>query len=232
MAPSASPALVLDVPVDHGRADDEVDSGRAALPDADLIAEVLAGSQDAFALLYDRHVDVVFRASLRVNHDRSAASEVVQETFLALWDRAELFDPARGSLATWLGTIARNRAIDHLRKSVKHRALTFSAYDRLDSDDMNAAEWLARTGAMIGSSEPEPTPEDALADLEVGVTLARALATIAPDERQVIDLAYRAGLSQAEIAAELGWPLGTVKTRTRRALRRLREHLEGVERAS
>src|SRR4029078_4937724 len=83
--------------------------------DAALVREVAAGSQDALAALYDRYVDAVFAASIRLTSDRQVAEEGVQETFLALWSRAELFNPATGSLAAWLHTIARNRTVDRLR---------------------------------------------------------------------------------------------------------------------
>ena len=83
--------------------------------EAALVREVAAGSQDALAALYDRYADAVFAASIRLTSDRQVAEEVVQETFLALWNRAELFDPATGSLAAWLHTIARNRTVDRLR---------------------------------------------------------------------------------------------------------------------
>ncbi len=83
--------------------------------DAALVREVAAGSQDALATLYDRHVDAVYAAASRLTSDRQVAEEVVQETFLALWNRAESYNPAVGSLAAWLHTIARNRAVDRLR---------------------------------------------------------------------------------------------------------------------
>src|ERR687895_9600 len=80
-----------------------------------LVRAVAAGSQEALATLYDHHVDAVYAAAWRLTSDRQAAEEVVQETFLALWNRAELFDPMTGSLAAWLHTIARNRTVDRLR---------------------------------------------------------------------------------------------------------------------
>src|SRR5215213_12036510 len=83
--------------------------------DAALVRAVAAGSDDALAALYDRHVDGVHAVALRLTNDRQLAEEVVQETFLALWNRAELFDPSVASLATWLRTIARNRTVDRLR---------------------------------------------------------------------------------------------------------------------
>src|SRR3972149_10103389 len=80
-----------------------------------LVRDVAAGSQDALGLLYDRHAEAVYVAACRLTSDRQVAEEVVQETFLALWNRAELFDPKAGALAAWLHTIARNRTVDRLR---------------------------------------------------------------------------------------------------------------------
>ena len=99
--------------------------------DADLVRQLIEGSQDALAGLYDRHARAVFATAMRASRDRGIAAEVVQETFLALWNRAELFDPSRGALPAWLATIARNRAIDRLRAAGRHeRAATFSSFGR------------------------------------------------------------------------------------------------------
>ena len=106
-----------------------------ALPDQDiesqsdssLLGQLIEGSQDAFAGLYDRHAQAVFATALRVSQDRGIAAEVVQDTFLTLWNRAELFDPARGALPTWLLAIARNRADDRVRVASRHdRAAPFA----------------------------------------------------------------------------------------------------------
>ena len=88
--------------------------------DSCLVRQLIEGSQDALAGLYDRHSEAVFVAALRVSGDRGIAAEVVQDTFLTLWDRAELFDPSRGAMPTWLLAIARHRAIDRLRTAARH----------------------------------------------------------------------------------------------------------------
>jgi RNA polymerase sigma-70 factor (ECF subfamily) len=197
------------------------------LSDEGLVREMIGGSQTALSSLYDRHVDVVFAAAVRTSRDRGIAAEVVQETFLALWDQAERFDPVRGTLRSWLLTIARNRAIDRLRAAGRHdRAAAFSSFGQADQDDRSTAEWLTTSGELIGSAGPEPTPEVALASREERSAIQAAVAALDPMERVVIVLAYGSGLSQSEIAAKLDWPIGTVKTRTRRALRRLRDRLE------
>ena len=211
---------------------------RDALPDPDtdtasdsrLVRQLIDGSQDALAGLYDRHAQAVFATALRVSRDRGIAEEVVQETFLTLWNRAEMFDSSRGALPAWLMTIARNRAIDHLRVASRHeRAATFSSFGHGVADDLSTVEWLTSTGDLIGAAGPEPGPEMALADKETRELIEDALASLSPHERRAIELAYGTGLSQSEIAAYLGWPMGTVKTRTRRAFRRLRERLEGAQ---
>ena len=195
--------------------------------DADLLRLVVEGSAEALASIYDRHVRDVHALAARTTGDTSLAGDVVQETFLALWDRAELFDPGRGSLRNWLLAIARNRAIDHIRYARRHdRAVSFSAFGTADQDDGSLAEWLTDSGVLVATGAPDPGPETTVVNLEAHAVVADAIASLAPVERSVILLAYGAHLSQVEIAARLGWPLGTVKTRTRRALRHLRERLD------
>lgn len=195
-------------------------------PDAALVSEVATGSQDALAALYDRHADAVYAAACRLTSDRHVAEEVVQETFLALWNRAELYDPAAGSLAAWLHAIARNRTVDRLRAAGRRPNLVpLSATTGDDEHDTAALERLVASGQVIGGSTLGPGPEAALDSAELRTTLQSALDEMSDTERTVIVLAYREELSQSEIAARLGWPLGTVKTRTRRALYRLREVL-------
>src|SRR6476620_4170036 len=140
----------------------------ADLPsDVTLVRSLLEGSQTALGVLYDRHSSAVFGAAMRASGDHAIAAEVVQETFLALWDRAELFDAERGSLSAWLTRIAHNRAIDRLRAAARHdRAVAFSSFGRDEADDEPVAEWLMTAGELIGAAGPEPTPESALVDRE------------------------------------------------------------------
>jgi RNA polymerase sigma-70 factor (ECF subfamily) len=194
--------------------------------EAALVREVAAGSQDALAALYDRHGDAVFAASIRLTSDRQVAEEVVQETFLALWNRAELFDPGTGSLAAWLHTIARNRTIDRLRAAGRRPNLVpLSPASGSDEQDTAALERIVASGTVVGGADLGPGPEGELATTELRTVIREALADLPEHERTAVLLAYSAELSQSEIAERLGWPLGTVKTRTRRALLRLREVL-------
>jgi RNA polymerase sigma-70 factor (ECF subfamily) len=206
---------------------------REAVDDTVLVHEVAMGSQDALAELYDRHAHAVFSAACRLTTDRQMAEEVVQETFLAVWNRAELFNPATGSLAAWLHTIARNRTVDRLRAAARRpRLISVSAVGPDDEPESVALERLAADGAatgitVLGGVDPSGTPEAAFIGAELRETLRHALDAMPDAERTVILLAYRMDLTQSEIADRLGWPLGTVKTRTRRALLRLREVLAG-----
>lgn len=195
--------------------------------DEALVAQLLRGSEAALGLLYDRHAPAVFRVAHRLLRDPGIAEEIVQETFLALWDRAEQFDPGRGALAAWLTVIARSRAIDRHRAIARRlHAEPFSTVVGDLPDPAATIDWLLASGTPVGLGSAGPSPEAFVASTEARAAIARAVGALAADERLAIVLAYRDGLSQSEIAERLGWPLGTVKTRSRRALRRLREALE------
>jgi RNA polymerase sigma-70 factor (ECF subfamily) len=196
---------------------------RPLVDDAALVREVAAGSQTALGDLYDRYVDAVYAAANRLTSDRHVAEEVVQETFLALWNRAELFDPKIGSLAAWLHTIARNRTVDRLRAAGRRpNLIPLSSAAGEDEQAGAALDRLVAAGTVIGGARVGKGPEGELAATELRQVLRDALAELPDAERTAIVLAYREELTQTEIAERLGWPLGTVKTRTRRALLRLR----------
>jgi RNA polymerase sigma-70 factor (ECF subfamily) len=147
------------------------------------------------------------------------------DTFLALWNRAELFDPAVASLATWLRSIARNRTVDRLRAAGRRPSLVQVGHP---ADDVDVGlERMSPDLVVIGGAGPERSPEAAAEAGDVRAAITAALTGMPEAERTVILLAYRDELTQVEIAERLEWPLGTVKTRTRRALARLRAVLEG-----
>jgi RNA polymerase sigma-70 factor, ECF subfamily len=197
-----------------------------SVEDGALVRAVAEGSHDALAVLYDRYVDSIFAVARRSTSDRGAAEEVVQETFLALWDRAETFDPAMGSVGGWLRAIARNRGVDRLRAAARRPTLVpYPVAVSTGEPDAGSLDRVATPGSVMGGSTAAPTPEEGLASAETRRAVQAALATMPADEREVIVLAYSNELTQSEIAERLGWPLGTVKTRTRRALARLREVL-------
>ena len=125
----------------------------SAADEVALVRAVAAGSQEALAALYDRHVDAVYAASWRLTSDRGLAEEVVQETFLALWNRAELFDPGAGSLAAWLHTIARNRTVDRLRAIGRRPNLVPISSVRQDDEAESSA--LERMAVRFESDHPK-----------------------------------------------------------------------------
>src|SRR6476646_7626244 len=202
-------------------------TARAGEPDDPALVErLVGGSEGALAELYDRHADAIFALVLRSTSDRGIAEEVVQETFLTLWNRAETFDPQAGSLTAWLHTIARNRAIDRLRAAGRRPTLVaLSSAASTDEDPTQALDRLVSGGLVVGGATRPSSPEEEAAAAGLRDTIRDAVAVMPDVERTVILLAYQDELSQTEIADRLGWPLGTVKTRTRRALLRLREAL-------
>jgi len=210
-----------------------IDDSHGTATDATLVDAILNGSQDALELLYDRHAPAVYASAMQTSRDAWIAAEVVQETFLTLWDHADRFDPARGELRSWLMTIARNRTIDRLRAAGRRdRAASFSTFGRSVQTDQPVGEWLADAGELIAAGAAEPLPEAAATDRETRRAIDAAIADLDPVEQQVIVLAYDEGLTQSEIARSLGWPIGTVKTRTRRALRHLREQMAPIAAAA
>jgi RNA polymerase sigma-70 factor (ECF subfamily) len=192
------------------------------VPDAELVTAVTHGDTAALTVLYDRHASVVFRAAFRRLGDRQLAEEVVQDVWLTLWDRSGMFDPRQGSLPGWLCAIARNRATDRMRSLGRRPgALPLSAVFATQDDPDRA---LA-TGSVLTSAGSESDPERVVDEMALRDTMIAALAGLSLDERTVLELGYYGELSQTEIADRLGIPLGTVKTRTRRALSRLRSAL-------
>src|SRR5215212_9268106 len=160
--------------------------------DTTLVRDIAAGSQDALAAVYDRYADVVYAVAIRLTSDRQVAEEVVQETFLALWNRAELFDPRAGSLGTWLRTIARNRTVDRLRAAGRRPNLVpLSAASGEDEQDGAALDRLVATGTVLGGAAVGPGPEGELAATELRGILQQALAGLPDSERTAIVLAYR-----------------------------------------
>lgn len=168
-----------------------------------LLQRVSTGDQSAFAELYDMLSSRIFGLLLRVVVNRSQAEEVLQEVFLEVWQFASKFDPFRGQGRTWVFTIAHRRAVDRVRSSQA-------------SSDRDVRAGIRDVGVAFDS-----VAEDAELKL-AGEQVAAALATLAEPQREAIVLAYYGGYSQAEVAALVGAPLGTVKTRMRDGLTKLR----------
>lgn len=196
--------------------------------DTALVRELVAGSEAALATLYDRYGDAVFAAAYRLTSDRGIAEEVVQDAFLTLWNRAELFDPAVGSLPAWLHAIGRNRAVDRLRAAGRRpRLVSVTSPGAPDESETQGLERAMASGTVVAGSARLPGPEESADAAGMRDAIRLAIHAMPDQERTVILLAYQEELSQTEIADRLDWPLGTVKTRTRRALLRLREALGG-----
>jgi RNA polymerase sigma-70 factor (ECF subfamily) len=187
------------------------------------MAEVVAGNEQALAALYDRYSPAVFAAAFRLLGDRQLAEEVMQEAYLALWTRADRYDPAAGSLPTWLLTITRNRSVDrHRGRARRPLAMPMSSVAGGAETDYQALERVAGGGTLVGFGQATPDPETAMDRAWLRGAVLAAIDDMPETDRQAIHLAYYEELTQTEIAERLGWPLGTVKTRTRRALARLR----------
>jgi RNA polymerase sigma-70 factor (ECF subfamily) len=135
-----------------------VDERRSERTDADLVTQVVDGDEQALAELYDRHADAIFRLCFRLLGDRYLAEEVMQETYLALWNRAELFDRTVGSLPAWLMAIARNRSVDRLRaRGRRPPAMPISSVAGGDGE-MADLERTLTAGTLVGSGPGPPEP--------------------------------------------------------------------------
>lgn len=175
--------------------------------DRELLRQMQLGDESALEVLYARYGGLVYTLALRIVGDPELAREVLQDTFLRSWDGRETFDPGRGRVPWWLMGIARNRAIDLLR-SRPHQA-RLRERERLTGEVRAAAGDDSDTTDVVG--------------LRRAVT--NALQGLSTAQREAIELAYFSGLTQVEIARELQEPLGTIKSRTREALERLRQLL-------
>jgi RNA polymerase sigma-70 factor, ECF subfamily len=182
--------------IEDGVSGTKADSG---LSDAEIISRIGARDEHAMGLLYDRYSRVVYVVALRVVTDAAAAEDILQEVFLRLWRTPQAFDASRGSVASWLAVVARNRAIDHIRKQ---------------RPETEPSETIV---AVETDLENEAARKQA-------ATKARAiLAGMPADQRTALEMAFYQGLTHSEIADKTGQPLGTVKTRIRSGLLTLRK---------
>ena len=192
-----------------GRPAGSVGSDAHLVSDEMLLHGTRMRDETALGMLYDRYGGLVYTLALRIVGDRELAEEVMQDVFLRCWHGLEQYDPSRGRLAGWLLGIARNRAIDVLRGR-QHQAR------------MRERDPLPESGAG------EPHVSDSADEVALRAEVTQALAELSQSQRAAIELAYYGGLTQTEVAERLGEPLGTVKTRIRDGLRRLRRLLAPV----
>lgn len=178
--------------------------------DAELMRLVALGDHDAFLVVYDRHVRAARGVALRMIRSREAAEEIVQEAFLNLWRGAGNYNSARGSLRTWVLGIVRYRALDALRRQA------------VRSRENISDEGLEETHEAPGRTDLEA------ARREEAASVRAALNTLPEGQFRAIELAFFAGLSHREIAAQLGMPLGTVKGRIRLGIDKLKDELRGM----
>ena len=174
-----------------------------------LIQRATTGDQSAFATLYETTSKVVFGLVLRIVPERATAEEVLLDVYTQAWRQAGNYDSSRGSPLAWLMTIARSRAIDRLRSNRQ--------------DQHNEA--IDDANGLVASSI---SPEEASVLSERQRLVRMALDSLVPEQREVLELAYYGGLSHTEIAEKTGHPLGTVKTRTRLGMMKLREMLSPI----
>jgi RNA polymerase sigma-70 factor, ECF subfamily len=180
--------------------------------DAEIIHRIRAGDRSAFLEFYDRCAPLLLSVAARILNDRREAEDVLQDVFTQVWHKSAGYDAGLGSLSAWAVALTRNKAIDRIRASTRRRRLI---------------EEIA-ISAEGGAEAPAPTANEWLHGRERATRIRAALAELSPDQREVIELAYFAGLSQSEIATRLDQPLGTIKARIRRGMLRLRDQLEDV----
>lgn len=180
----------------------------STLEDKELIAAIAEGGTDALSELFDRYSGMLTGLSQRILKDIADSEEVLQETFLQVWNQARRYDPKRSSVSTWLVLIARSRSIDRLRsRQVKQRTIT-----------------AAQQENPIHHTSPQGIGNVLL--LERRSRLQEEMAKLPAEQRQVLEMAFYGGMTQSEIAEQTGIPLGTVKTRTLLAMKKLRVALQ------
>lgn len=179
-----------------------------ALHDAALVLRLLQQDVKAFEELYDRHSRAVYSLVLRILRHAASAEEVVQDVFLQVWRNAAQYDGSRGPFVPWLLTIARNRALDHLRLKGERQRRREDQREELPTTRIT------------------PDFEGSLDEKRRAARVRELISTLQPQQRRAIELAYFEGLSHSEVASTMNEPLGTVKSWIRNAILRLREGLQ------
>ena len=190
---------------------------RTSAIDLGLLLRIGRRDEGALAEFYDRHSTLAYSVIMRILRSPSDAEEVLQETFVRVWSRAETYNALLGSPAAWLIRIARNRAIDLLRARRARANVAVEPAAPVGGDAAHSIEPVTRD-----------TPETALAGHVMADAVRAALATLMPEQRELIEAAFFEGYTHTELAARFGVPLGTVKTRLRTGLGTMRDRLEQV----
>ncbi|HET8638067.1 MAG TPA: sigma-70 family RNA polymerase sigma factor [Acidobacteriaceae bacterium] len=188
------------------------DKAKTPVPEEEwvgLVQAIAAGNQHALYALYERTHRMVFTLIVRITSNRETAEELTLDVFHDVWRRASTYDAVGGSVIGWIMNQARSRAIDRLRFEQRKKRVNHYADDPL--------------AATVASN-----PIEAVALMEQGRLLQKALTVLTPDERQAIEIAFFSQLTYAEVAERLNQPLGTVKTRIRSGMRKLRQALAGA----
>ena len=175
----------------------------------DLLARVAKRERAAFEQLYDRYKNILYATAMKFLKEDADAQDVVQDVFIQIWDKAKLYDPAKGKPLTWALTMTRNRSIDRIR-AIQRRTRLRDDFEKETVVDESASLREALSG--VDASEKSQILRDAVGRLS-------------PEQKKVIELAFFGGLTQSEVADRLGEPLGTVKARARRGLMKLKEIL-------
>jgi RNA polymerase sigma-70 factor (ECF subfamily) len=178
--------------------------------DSALIARVLKGDQQAFSQLYDHSNTLLYTLALRILGNHEEAAELLQDVYLEVWRKVARYDVGRGTPVAWLVTLTRSRALDRLR------ARTARGQQYKDQRDGDAAAQVPDLG---------PSPLETQADQELRLLVGQAISALPVAQQQAIELAYYEGLSHTEIATRLNQPLGTVKTRIKLGMSKLRDTL-------
>lgn len=181
------------------------------LDDEALFSRIASGDAAAFAEFYDRHGTFWFSVARQILVDEAEAEDVLQEACVLIWERAPSYNRALGKPLAWALTVVRNKAIDRFRAG-QRKAAVFTSMPEQPQDALET--WGASEVSTFG--------------LEDAGLVRRALATLARDQRHVIELAFFGGMTQSEIAERLGEPLGTIKARIRRGMLHMRDALEGA----
>lgn len=184
-----------------------------AATDMDHRRRLDAREPAALAEIYDRHAGKVYSLALRMLRAPAEAEDLTQLVFTTLWRRPAAYDPARGPLGAWLLLLTRSRAVDQLRslKARRDRGLVAGVEETLPD-----------------AIDPSPRPDEALQASQDGSLVRAALASLPAPQREAIEVAFFEGLSQSEVAEKLGVPLGTIKTRIRDGMRKMKAALEAA----